>query len=323
MYPRSILLTLSLLAGLPMAGHATIIGFGQIGGNNATVPGNLGSNATSNGNGYVVSNGTTPNISLLWDGAWDIHTSTFFSNLENLTVGGGAWDNEGSIPRVGQLDLGTHTIIFNSDPGYAVILNSFDFGHTAETAGTTVWDLTLANASENEVWSQRLTLANANTATSVVKVSPNFTGQPGESYTLTFNRVSQTYSSDGRHAIDNLSFGQTPAGGEPPVDPEIIPGTPVSDLVNTMVGVAGGSGTGSCVPGACLPQSSIYPSPDTQAAAAGGFAPGSPVVGFSQLHATGSGSSTMSFGNFLVSPRIGAGITEASHASPVSNVTAR
>ncbi|RYD47853.1 MAG: glycoside hydrolase family 92 protein, partial [Verrucomicrobiaceae bacterium] len=31
----------------------------------------------------------------------------------------------------------------------------------------------------------------------------------------------------------------------------------------------------------------------------------------------------MSFGNFLVSPRLGAGITEASHASPISNVTAR
>jgi putative alpha-1,2-mannosidase len=103
----------------------------------------------------------------------------------------------------------------------------------------------------------------------------------------------------------------------------VAPGTALSDLVNTLVGVSGGSGTGSCVPGACLPLSSIYPSPDTQAAAAGGFSPGSPVVGFSQLHATGSGSSTMSFGNVLVSPRLGAGITEASHASPISNVTAR
>lgn len=304
------------------AGNATIVGFGQLGGSNATVPANLASNAASDANGFVVSNGTTPNIGLAWDAAWDIHTSTFFANLENLTAGGGAWDNEGGVPRVGQLDLGTHTITFSSDTGYALVLNSFDFGHTAETAGTTVWALTLTDSASNAVWSQTLTLNNADPASSVVTVSPNFTGKTGENYTLTFNRTSETYSSNGRHAIDNLSFNQVPPGGEPPVDPGVEPGTELSDLVNPMVGVSGGSGTGSCVPGACLPLSSIYPSPDTQSAAAGGFAPGSPVVGFSQLHATGSGSSTMSFGNFLVSPRLGAGITEASHASPISNVAA-
>ncbi|MES2439376.1 MAG: GH92 family glycosyl hydrolase [Verrucomicrobiota bacterium] len=323
MRARSILLTLCFLAGLRTAGHATIVGFGQLGGNNVTVPGNLASNATADANGCVVSNGTTPNISLAWDGAWDIHTSGFFANLENLTVGSGAWDNEGGVPRVGQLDTGAHTIIFSSDPGYALVLNSFDFCHTAETSGSTVWDLTLTDSSSNLVWSQTLTLNNAGTATSVVKVTPGLTGDVGKSYTLAFNRTSQTYSSDGRHAVDNLSFNQVPTGGEPPEDPPVDPGTALSDLVNPMVGVSGGSGTGSCVPGACLPLSSIYPSPDTQAAAAGGFAPGSPVVGFSQLHATGSGSSTMSFGNFLVSPRLGAGVTEASHASPIANVTAR
>lgn len=319
----SIFMTLCLLALMQTGGKATMVGFGQLGASNTTIPGNLASDAVANGNGYVVDNGTTPNISLGWDGAWDIHTSTFFANLENLTVGGGPWDNENDIPRVAQLDLGTHTITFSSDPGYALVLNSFDFCHTAETTGTTVWNLTLRDAGSNAVWSQTLTLNNSSAATTTVKVTPAFTGQPGASYTLAFTRTSETYASNGRHAIDNLNFNQNPPGGEPPEDPVLQPGTALADLVNPLVGVSGGSGTGACVPGACLPLSSIYPSPDTQAAAAGGFAPGSPVVGFSQLHATGSGSSTMSFGNFLVSPRLGAGITEASHASPVSNVTAR
>ncbi len=102
-------------------------------------------------------------------------------------------------------------------------------------------------------------------------------------------------------------------------------GTALADIVDTMFGVAAGSGTGSTVPGPCLPQSSIYPSPDTVTAAAGGFSAGSDVVGFAQLHATGSGSSTMSYGNFLVSPRLGANTStlEDDNGSPITNVTAR
>ncbi|MGV3531658.1 MAG: PEP-CTERM sorting domain-containing protein, partial [Chthoniobacteraceae bacterium] len=41
-------------------------------------------------------------------------------------------------------------------------------------------------------------------------ITPNFTGQLGEDYTLAFNRVSETYNSNGRHGIDNLSFNQVP-----------------------------------------------------------------------------------------------------------------
>ena len=116
-------------AVLSLAGvcQATIVGFGQLGGNNTTVPAALGSNAVADGNGYVVSNGTTPNVALTWDSDWDIHTSNFFAPLEGQTVGGGDWDNQGNIPRIGQLDFGTHTIVFAADAGYAVVLNSFDF----------------------------------------------------------------------------------------------------------------------------------------------------------------------------------------------------
>lgn len=199
-------ITIGILLATATLGQATLIGFGQLGGSNTTVPGALGSNATADGNGFVVTNGTTPNIALVWDANWDIHTSGQFTALEGLTVGGSAWDNEGAIPRVGQLDLGNHTIDFNADPGFAVILNSFDFGHTPETAGTAVWDITLTNSASTVVWSS-LALSLTNT---VVTVSPNFTGTPGEDYKLTFNRTSETYNSNGRHGIDNLSFNQVP-----------------------------------------------------------------------------------------------------------------
>ena len=204
-----LVLICGFLAGLSVTGHSTIIGFGQLGGNNVTVPAGLGSNATSNGSGFVITNGATPNIALTWDPLWDIHTSTFFTALENKTVGGGSWDNEGSIPRVGQLDVGNHSITFAAAPGTALLLNSFDFAQTAETSGITTWDLTLRDSHTNLAWSQSLTLNNALTST-VVTVAPNFTGALGETYTLTFNRTSQSYNSDGRHAIDNLSFNQVP-----------------------------------------------------------------------------------------------------------------
>ncbi len=198
------ILALGILLGAATIGNATIIGFGQLGGNNTTVPAALGSNATADGNGFVVSNGATPNIALTWDANWDIHTSNFFADLENLTVGGGDWDNQGSIPRIGQLDFGTHTIVLSADPGYALVLNSFDFAHTSETAGTTNWDLTLEDSGSNVVWSQSVEFVNG----LAVTVSPNFTGAFGESYTLRFNRTASTYGSDGRHGLDNLSFNQ-------------------------------------------------------------------------------------------------------------------
>lgn len=194
--------------------HATVVGFGQLGGSNATVPASLASNATVDGNGFIVTNGATPNIALTWDQHWDIHTSSRFAALENQTVGGGTWDNEGNTQRIGQLDFGglvnndteerPHTIGFAAAPGYAVVLNSFDFAHTDETAGTTVWDLTLTDSGSNTVWAQSVTFVNGQ----VFTIAPNFTGAFGENYTLTFDRTSQTYNSDGRHGIDNLSFNE-------------------------------------------------------------------------------------------------------------------
>lgn len=186
------------------ASQATIVGFGNLGGNNTTVPAGLASNATAAGNGFVVTNGATPNITLTWDANWDIHTSNFFTELENQTAGGGAWDNEGSIPRIGQLDTNTHTIDFSAAPGFAVVLNSFDFANTPETTDTSTWSVVLTDSQSVTVWSQQITLANNDS--DVLTVSPNFTGLNGAAYRLTFTQTTATPL--GQHGIDNLSFNQ-------------------------------------------------------------------------------------------------------------------
>lgn len=203
---RRFIITSGVLLTSLSVTRATTLGFGQLGGANTAVPANYGSNATLDGSGLVVSlGGATPNIGLVWDPNWDIHTSTFFIDLENQTVGGGDWDNEGGMPRIGQLDFGDHTIGFTVDPGFALVLNSFDFAHTSETAGTTSWSLTLtAVSSSTVVWSDTVTFENGQ----VFSLTPEFSGVNGEDYVLRFLRTSESYNSNGRHGIDNFSFSQ-------------------------------------------------------------------------------------------------------------------
>lgn len=195
-----------MLSGGASLSSATIIGFGQLGGSNTPVPADLASRAVADGNGFVVSNGATPNITLTWDADWDIHTSPFFDPLESHTVGGGAWDNEGNVPRIAQLDTSMHTIDFSADPGYVFILESFDFGHTAETPALAEWNLTLTDSNAVVVWSQVVQLDSSNPATATTTITPGFVGNPGETYRLTFDGV--TVPNAGRHGIDNLSFVQ-------------------------------------------------------------------------------------------------------------------
>jgi predicted alpha-1,2-mannosidase len=87
----------------------------------------------------------------------------------------------------------------------------------------------------------------------------------------------------------------------------------LSNVVDPMLGVA--FRYGSCVPGACLPHASIYPSPDTLNGRTAGYLPGQDIVGFSQLHTQGTGG-VPSYGNFLISPQIGLKTLESEHASP-------
>lgn len=216
MKQRAIVLAVSLLAS--GISQATIVGFGQLGGSNAPVPKTLASRAAADGNGFVVSNGTTPNISLNWDingedgngnpdsNGWDIHTSDHFAKLENHTIGGGDWDNEGPDERIGQLDFDYHSIGFIVDPGAALVLNSFNFANTAETMDSSTWDLSITDSSDSVVWSQQVTLTNPDSDT--ITVAPNFTGAMGESYTLVLEGINDPIN--GRHGVDNLSFNQLP-----------------------------------------------------------------------------------------------------------------
>ncbi|MBK1883558.1 PEP-CTERM sorting domain-containing protein [Luteolibacter pohnpeiensis] len=206
-------LSLGLLLGAASISSATIIGFSGFNSNTA-IPLDYASNATTDNTaeGYVVSNGTTPNISLAWGGAnatatdssWDFHQATNFGDIEAQTAGDTSWDGVSTAPRIGQLDYGNMAITFSADAGYALVLNSFDFGQTAQTSGTSSWTLSLTNSSLAVVWTETIDFTNGQ----VYTISPNFVGEDGETYTLTFDRTDQSYDTNGRVAIDNLSFNQ-------------------------------------------------------------------------------------------------------------------
>jgi predicted alpha-1,2-mannosidase len=91
------------------------------------------------------------------------------------------------------------------------------------------------------------------------------------------------------------------------------------DIVDPLIGSAG---RGSCMPGPCLPHGSIYPGPETLRPTPAGYTANEPIVGFSQLHTQGTGG-LPSYGNFLITPRIGRAVTEAEHASPKADEDAR
>jgi putative alpha-1,2-mannosidase len=94
----------------------------------------------------------------------------------------------------------------------------------------------------------------------------------------------------------------------------VLPAAPLSveELVDPLIGNAG---RGSCMPGPCLPHASIYPSPETLGATPGCYAGEQPIIGFGQLHTQGTGGNP-SYGNFLITPRLGLAIKETEHTSP-------
>jgi len=91
------------------------------------------------------------------------------------------------------------------------------------------------------------------------------------------------------------------------------------DLVDPMYGVAAGRGT--CIPGPCLPNGSIHPSPDTLKPSPNGYVRTEPIVGFSQLHCQGTGG-VPSYGNFLLTPLLGMATDDAGRASPKAQESA-
>lgn len=76
----------------------------------------------------------------------------------------------------------------------------------------------------------------------------------------------------------------------------------LSDYINTSIGVIDKRGN-NCVIGPRVPYSSISPSPQTPEGGMDGYNPQQPIMGFAQLHVSGTGWS--SYGHFLVSPQTG------------------
>lgn len=76
----------------------------------------------------------------------------------------------------------------------------------------------------------------------------------------------------------------------------------LSDYINTSIGAIDRRGS-NCVIGPRTPYSSISPSPQTPKGGMDGYNPKEPIMGFGQMHVSGTGWST--YGHFLVSPQSG------------------
>ena len=203
-----------ILLGLSGSAGATIIGFGGSQGSNASIDANnaLWSRATTDVEGLTVLNGGTPNVAVEFDSLWDYHNAVHFAVVENHTIGGADYDSFGTDPDIAQAD--GRDITFRVDPGFAFVLNSFDFGLSSETAtqGNT-WTISLSDSMSNTVWSETIELSNVATqgAGDVRTLTPGFTGAFGETYRLHFNldeELGGTNFGGGRNALDNLSFNQ-------------------------------------------------------------------------------------------------------------------
>ena len=92
--------------------------------------------------------------------------------------------------------------------------------------------------------------------------------------------------------------------------------TNLVQYVDTKIGIIDDRGS-ACVIGAQMPYGSINPSPQTIDGGMGGYNPKQPIMGFGQLHVSGTGWSK--YGHFLISPQVGLAVGKRSHDSPKSN----
>lgn len=84
--------------------------------------------------------------------------------------------------------------------------------------------------------------------------------------------------------------------------PVETPGKSLADYPDLLFGVGSATSAGPTLPGG-----SIHPSPETKSKDNGGYSRNSPIVGFGQLYAQGTGG-TKSYGNFLLAPMLGGNI---------------
>lgn len=197
----------AVLVALAGSSLATTITFS--GSSNADIPANYGSNITGDSAGFVTTDGTgaTPHIGLTWaplPNVWEFHnSSTFIDNGFDVAVGQLDVDAQGGVFPPDP------TILFETDSGISLELHSLDIGNAVDqptSEAAYAWTISLIRASDNAtVFSHTTALMDATPYIESVPI--NYTGDPGEDYTLLFddggaNRV--------RSAIDNLSFSQIP-----------------------------------------------------------------------------------------------------------------
>ena len=219
----ALLMGIMTLYGLGLnRSHATTIGFVGAAAVNADIPLNYGSNISSDGAGWTVSDGTgaTPNVALYWGGApdstgwdWEFHNAVTFQHLEALHSGG-SWDalappsNNGVVQLQHQTGA-PHAIKFSVPSGVSLVLNSFDIGNATDQSaaeGPYGFDIALIRDSDStQVWSHHTPEFNAGQQESV---PVNYTGGLGLSYTLTFTRHGQGSGVTWRSGLDNLSFSE-------------------------------------------------------------------------------------------------------------------
>ncbi|MFC4992468.1 PEP-CTERM sorting domain-containing protein [Rubritalea tangerina] len=179
---------------LPSAFAATLFTFDGFS-NNENIADTYGDNATVNGTGFTVSNGSeftgTPNIDISWQAAGQ----TQFYN---------GWDGRGSVAQLDQHDASWN---FATSTGNAVQIISFDLDEWAG-GGTMDVDWSITGSSSGLLASGNWTRSTGGRDT----ISPNVTGASGETLTLTFALNSGTAS---YVAVDNLLLDQVSAAAVP------------------------------------------------------------------------------------------------------------
>ena len=234
----TILALVAMVACVAGVAQATTVGFVGAGSNNADIPVNYASNVAADGTGWTVSDGTgaTPNIGLFWGAGgtavqgwdWEAHNAVTFQYIEALNAGG-AWDalNPPTTNAVAQTQShaagGALEIQFLPSAGKAVVVNSFDIGNATDQ---TIWDGTygfhielLDDSDDSVVWSHDTPLWGLEDPgpPRVIReesVTVDYMGALGQSYTLTFARVTDPLDPGNgqvyRTGLDNLSFSQVP-----------------------------------------------------------------------------------------------------------------
>jgi hypothetical protein len=202
------LAALTVLSVLAANAPASTLTFTGSYGNNDDVADTYGSDIAVDTAEFVTSDGTgaTPNIALEWaptPNEWEFHSGAAFQRSFGAE----------NVPIV-QLDCNAGnddpTITFTPDPGFAVVINSFDMG-SADNSGPSdpyTWMITISPASDPEapVFTKE-TLPHYKGDNSVEHVALDFVGDVGVAYVMRFDDGGvDSYNS----AIDNLSFSQVP-----------------------------------------------------------------------------------------------------------------